>query len=551
VLVRLALVSLLLLSIWRIPLAAKPQTPEGSDTLSSAKTAAAPFTTAPPSAMRQAELLYRNGKLNQAIAQYNSIIQDGSDTALAYASLARVYLKQGNTLRARSAATKALELAPLLPASHVALGEVYYREGELAKSEEEFLNALDQNGDEVLALFGLARLYRAEFDERSWKQAIEKAHLLDPDDREIARDWVQTRPAEEQMRFLETSIARGTYGDRVLQAEARQSLAILKDQELHPERTCRVFTDFEGSAEIPLERYLRTGTSGGAQNAEIYPGAGLNALVDGRSTQLVLSTSGERIILNGNMARKLNVREITRVDIEGLGDQNPPEGYMGFVESIRIGKIEFHNCYVMVAENATRDNFFKNFDGAIGLGLFSAFLVEVDLPRLKLKLSELPALPSDLSTEPLGPSSIQSEHGSFAKRRVAPSKSNWTPIYRFSDNLLVPATIDRSIPRLFNISTGATNSLVSTNAAQALNLTMIGQVGATNGLNGKLNKIFNTDVVQVRFAGVTSRRLSLATVDFSAHSQALGTELSGALGFDLLGSLDFTIDFRDGLIKFE
>src|SRR5208282_1687294 len=99
------------------PPAATPPAP-------AAKPAATPKPAAPPlsPALLHAQQLFRTGKFDSAIAEYNSIIAaNGPEGANAYAGLAHVYLKQKKPADALPAAQKAVALAPDLAAAHTAL----------------------------------------------------------------------------------------------------------------------------------------------------------------------------------------------------------------------------------------------------------------------------------------------------------------------------------------------------------------------------------------------------------------------------------------------
>src|SRR5271155_4776502 len=101
------------------PGAADPQTASSLTTPAANPAAAAPATAASPKpavaplspALLHAQELYRTGKFDPAIAEYNAIINaNGPDAANAYAGLARVYLKQKKPADAFPAAQKAVAL---------------------------------------------------------------------------------------------------------------------------------------------------------------------------------------------------------------------------------------------------------------------------------------------------------------------------------------------------------------------------------------------------------------------------------------------------------
>ena len=93
--------------------------------------------------LAEALRLYRTGKLDDSAGAYNAIITSGGpDTVLAYAGLARVYLKQEKINDAFAAASKAVALTPGKTPAITVLGEVYFRQGKLTLAEESFLNSL-------------------------------------------------------------------------------------------------------------------------------------------------------------------------------------------------------------------------------------------------------------------------------------------------------------------------------------------------------------------------------------------------------------------------
>src|SRR4029077_12867309 len=85
---------------------------------------------------------------------------------------------------------------------------------------------------------------------------------------------------------------------------------------------------------------------------------------------------------------------IARADMDALGEQNPPEVYIGFARSLKIEELDFQNCYVTVIAKASPRSFYDQFEGLIAAGFFSTYLVDVDIPRAKLKLQPLPSRPS-------------------------------------------------------------------------------------------------------------------------------------------------------------
>lgn len=509
---------------------------------------------APATPLDEARQLYWNDDYKRAAALYSNIIAAGTDVAEAYAGLALVYLRMKKEDVAYNAAAKAVELEPSLAAAHAALGEVYFRQAKLFEAEQEFLTPLRAEEEDARAYFGLSHIYHATFNEKRAKWALDRAHALDPKDPEINGDWLQTRPAAEQIRALESFVASGGRGGHIVRSRARQMLAILNDQAQHPDHTCRLVSKVRAT-EMDLAPlfsfrgvYRKTQTDQSTLN-RFYPGVGLDVRLNRSTARLIIETSGDRIVLNQHAAKEAGARQLVRTEIEGAGDENPPEGYTAYVQSIKIGEIEFEACYVTVIEEASPRNSLATFEGSIGAGIFSNFLVDLDLRHSKLRLTELPPYPEG-TTENATPEENGTIPGQFHDRYVAAEMADWTPLYRSDRLLLLPTYTNGSMAKLFGISLGSNINAISPEAAQEVSTIATDQFAHVRGLNGEVTKARRTGAIKLQFAGMEFDADALPVVDMSVYSEN-GLKVSGLLGFPALRTLDTKIDYRDGLIRFD
>src|SRR5262249_33584443 len=90
----------------------------------------------PPDPLGDAKALLRQGKFDAAIERYQQILQEKPKSPDAYAGLVRAYLKKRDVEKASDTATKALQVTDAWPV-HVALGEVYFRQGRITEAEKE------------------------------------------------------------------------------------------------------------------------------------------------------------------------------------------------------------------------------------------------------------------------------------------------------------------------------------------------------------------------------------------------------------------------------
>jgi hypothetical protein len=222
-------------------------------------------------------------------------------------------------------------------------------------------------------------------------------------------------------------------------------------------------------------------------------------------------------------------------------------------------------------------------DGLIGADVFSSYLVDVDIPGGKLKLSPLPKRPDDnvvstaLNTE-AGLGTSHDENGGAKEdnaeepvdgankanktnaasaaaahlpkdRYVAPEMASWTKIFRFGHELLIPTLVNESPPLLFLIDTGSFANVLSVRAAHQVTKVADSSM-RVKGLSGQVNKVYSGEQATLAFSHFRQNNQQIVTFDLSNLCRHTGTEVSGILGFNVLRLLEIKIDYRDGLVDF-
>ena len=74
---------------------------------------------------------------------------------------------------------------------------------------------------------------------------------------------------------------------------------------------------------------------------------------------------------------------------------------------------------------------------------------------------------------------------------------------------------------------------------------------ALQGLNGRVGDVYQTGNLVLEFAGFEQKNMGMTAFDTWQLSHGLGAEISGFLGLPVLNLFTLTIDYRDGLVKFE
>jgi tetratricopeptide (TPR) repeat protein len=503
--------------------------------------------------------LYRTGKLNEAIAAYNAIIITGTtgttattgatgsaattsagtaDAAAAYAGLARVYLKQEKPADAYTAALKGVALTPDKPPAIVALGEVYFRQGKFREAEESYLKPLMNCDVDAREYLGLAQIYYATSNYKRAADVLKQAYKLDPDDPDVQRDYMDTLTRSERLKFLKDYLSRQTNEDAEEHTGLQHELSILEDESAKAGAHCRLTTKLNAT-ETPLETLL--------DDPVHVRGYGLKVKFNGTSARLLLDTGAGGILIDRKIAEKAGIKKVLEIETKGIGDKGGMAGYLGFADSIQIGGLEFQGCYVDVVNRGS----VIGDEGLIGADVFASYLVDIDFPNAKFKLTQLPPYPDEagaapaptLESEPVGAPHLHD-------RYVAPEMKDYTRVYRFGHMLLIPTRVNNSLPMMFLIDTGAFDNSMTPLAASQVTKISGDDLDTIKGISGEVKKVYVAHKANLQFANFRQNREDLITFSLDGMSNSIGTEIAGVLGFRMLFMLDIKIDYRDGLVDF-
>ncbi len=209
-------------------------------------------------------------------------------------------------------------------------------------------------------------------------------------------------------------------------------------------------------------------------------------------------------------------------------------------------------------------------DGLIGANVFDDFLVDIDFPDEKLKLSALPkrpgeaeqnlALKDEEDADNESSANPQNSAGSDSKaspvpagpqdRYISPEMQSYSRVFLFGHHILVPTKIGDVPPKLFILDTGGFTNMISPAAAREVT-----KVGAdpdmqVKGVSGSVNKVYSANKAVLTFGHLRQENQDMLAFDTTSLSNNAGTEISGFLGFTMLRLLDIKIDYRDALVDF-
>src|SRR5208337_4170572 len=273
-----------------------------------------------------------------------------------------------------------------------AMGDVEFRRAEMQEAESSYRKALNADSKETRAYLGLARMYRVYSLYGGAYGQLKLAHQIAPNDPEVQRHWFDQLPRRERIAAIEAYLA-GPHPDDPEETQALQHyLEYLKATIDKPVHACKLTSKVE-QTDTKLETLRR--------DAQHIVGAGLVVKLNDRNNHLILDTGASGILIGRKAAEKSGLAPISQTQYVGVGEKGTQGGYIAVAEHIRVGELEFADCVVRVTDRAS----ITDEDGLIGADVFSSYLIDIDLPEQKLRLSPLPKRPDETAA----PTGLNSE----------------------------------------------------------------------------------------------------------------------------------------------
>src|SRR5580693_5967597 len=458
-------------------------------------------------------------------------------SAHANAWLARTYLHLHRVPEAEAAARKATDLDKEQANAQTAMAEVYFREGNLAEAERILSWLVKSQNTTPRTYLGLANIYRATGNYKSARALIEVAHKIDPKDPDIEESWMRSMTPKERVEEWKKRMAEGRFEDDEERQSLAAGIAVLEDRNKNVNRSCKLVNRVSAT-EAKLEPRML--------DAKRFGSYQLGVKVNGVKAMLELDTGAGGILVSSRIAEKAGLAKVVDNLIGGIGDKGAANGYVAFAEKLQIGELEFQNCYVdVVDKKRTLDT-----DGLIGADVFASYLVDIDFPNRRLKLSQLPPYPDQAGEQ----ASLQSEETVSAglhDRWIPPEYKDYERVYRFGHMLLLPVQLNKAPYRLVLLDTGAWDNTLSPEAAREASKLHKDSDIQVKGLSGQVKTVYTTGEIMLTFGRFQQKRTDMVAFDLSGMSNNVGTEVSGALGFAMLYLLDIKLDYRDNLVNFE
>jgi tetratricopeptide (TPR) repeat protein/predicted aspartyl protease len=504
----------------------------------------------------EADQAFLHSDYDHAITLYQAqLVQKPGDPVLT-ASLAQVFLRQQKIKEAEEIVQKALAQSPKSAVLVTSLGEIQYREGTPWLAGASAAEAMKLDPCYPQAHLLNARLLRLNSYYGSAAKEIAAAHTLDPHNPRVRRSWLDTLPVKERIAELEAYLSTGGGDDPEATKSLHFYLDYLKQRLIEPHKACRLVSETE-TATIAFAPMLR--------DANHIRAFGLDVKFNDHNARLQIDTGASGLVISRSVANRAGLKQFSRMETGGIGSEGRKASYTAFADDIKIGSLEFRDCEVdVIDERNVVDS-----DGLIGMDVFSRFLITLDYPMRKLVLAPLPKRPED--TAPLKPaletttgedddnSSAPTETPASAPRPappgprdryVAPEMKDWINVYRIGHNLLLPAALNSSKPKMFILDTGAFSTTISPEVAHEVTKVHAADNIKVHGISGQVDKVYTADNITFQFANVSQKVQDVVAFATPSISKGLNMEISGFIGYTALSQMTINIDYRDGLMKF-
>jgi tetratricopeptide (TPR) repeat protein len=461
--------------------------------------------------------VFRGGNYAAAIALLETVsAADSKDDAAAAALL--------SALIAENRYDKALELGAKLktqfPDSAEALsarGDLAYYLGRMAEASQLYKDSIKKK-ETARALLGLYRVLRAASYHRTARLMLLRADELDRSDDAVLRAWMGILPWAKRKPIIEQYIKDHPDADRDV-IEGMQTLLAINGK-LDGEKS-NLLQGEPVDAVLPMDAALA--------NIKRLTGWTLKFRMNGgKPLRLLVDTGASGIILNRIGADKNELERLGRFQTRGIGDEGGRLSHAGIAETCEFGPLHYKNCVVHIVE----ENDVVGRDGLVGLDFFSDFLVELDFEKGKIRLSPHPQRPPN-------------EQG--YDRTIT---AGFTPVFQLGHHLLIPTRVNESEEGLFVMDTGAAISNIDSTFAKSVSKVRSDDQLRVRGLSGKVNKVSTADRAVLDFARFRQTNVDLPAFDLNSRKN-VAIRMAGIIGMRVLGLFRLTIDYRNGLVKFD
>jgi tetratricopeptide (TPR) repeat protein len=468
-----------------------------------------------------AENLYLNGHFKEAIPLLRASIAAKPEDPVPSAQLLTSLVNERLLSDAEELASGLAEKFPDSSDVLAARGDLAFYLGEMGRAQQLYAQALKVREANAHAHLGTYRLYRSASMYATARKQLLRAYEIDPREREIAVSWfaMLTPERRKELREQFKTTLDPVDGDELMNEEFGMAV----DKELNGRKT---FEPVQPVAETSLHLL----TLGDAHHTRAV---GLEVSFNGgRPLKLMFDSGAGGILISERAAEKAGLKMVGQTEGSGIGDSGNKVVHGALAETCKVGTLEYKTCFVRAIEGKS----ITDQDGLIGADFFARYLMTLDFQRFTLHLQPLPDRPP---------------RAQGYDRVIAEDEKDFTPVFRFGHHLMITTMLNAKATGLFVLDTGSSSTLVdSTFALESTKITRNDWV-RLRGVSGEVKHVFEADKAVIQFASFRQRNLGMLVADINNSGRSEPVRISGLLGIPVLSMFRLSLDYRNGLVKFD
>lgn len=467
---------------------------------------------------------YKSGDFKRAIPLLQSACSEATKDPLIRAELLSSLVYEGQVDEASDAAEQAAADFPNSPEVLAARGEFAYYMGDMGEAEKLFKAALKLKEPTPRAVYGLYRLYRAASLYRTARLLCLRAHEIDPDDALITRSWIGYLVPAKRKEVLDAFMSSHPWLYEHADRDRRTS------DEVSRELDKRKPFDLSGERQQATLHLITLRDS-----PDRIRGVGLELSINGsRPLRMLLDTGASGILVKQSAIDKAQLSHLGSGEAWGIGDDDKRNTFETVADTCQIASLKFKTCLLEATEGKGRIG--GGEDGLIGADIFSGYLIEIDFERRLLHLTPLP---------------IREPDRQGYDRVMGSDRAGFTPVFRMGNHLYIPTKVNGKTTGLFLLDTGSNSSLIDSTFARLSTKVRGDYYTRVVGVSGRVKSVFEADKAVIQFARYRQENLGLTAFDLNNSPEHEEIRMAGILGCPVLAMFRLTIDYRNGLVKFE
>ncbi|MGI8997007.1 MAG: aspartyl protease family protein [Pyrinomonadaceae bacterium] len=480
--------------------------------------------------LARAHRAVRQGEFEAAEKLYRELIAKDPQDLQARLGLSFALLKQRKLQDAFDAAARVIAVDPTLPRAHALLGAALLAGGDFALSVEEFKTALSFNGDEALAIAGLAMIDFHENRPSLALAGLRRAMHIDPNEPDYLFNFAKAAARSERYReaadayedFLR--IAPKTDADR--RAYIRGLIDFLRYL-----GTQRQLYDANGAARVQIPFEI----------VNNRPVINIRINHSKETLRFVIDTGSGMCVVSEEAAKRIGLRSVARGGTaRAVGGGGRFDIVYGFLSSLHMGEARVENVPIYIRHfHSTQEQI----DGYVGLSILAKYLATMDYGTRTLFIDRDARLAVP-SIEPLSTTAQPAPANAIELPIRSTANGIWCGVVKL-------AGVEK--PQHFIIDTGATITVVSEALSKRETLERFVQKRRLKvyGAAGVAEDVPLLLLPRVAVGPYAYQNLSAAVLDMEAINETSGFEQSGILGGNILRFFRVTFDFARGVLRLE